>query len=247
MSMELMVKAMKTKVGSPLRKLVLLKLADNANDQGECWPSYQYIADQCEISKRSAMNHIEALLEAGFLTKTVRKGVKGNSSNVYLLNLDAKPVNNGGENPAPPSAGDSLGSANAAPPSANAAPGGSANAAPGISHFLEPVNEPVNEALVVPSKLKKPKRASGVPDEFLVDQRMLDWLSANQITTDWQIETNKFLDHHRAKGSKMADWVAAWRTWMRNSLTFAQSRPMPPASTKQQVSESLTNIHDTDW
>ncbi|MFS1524472.1 helix-turn-helix domain-containing protein, partial [Microbulbifer sp. 2304DJ12-6] len=53
--MELMVKAMKVKVGNPLRKLVLLKLADNANDQGECWPSYQHVADQCEISRRSAM------------------------------------------------------------------------------------------------------------------------------------------------------------------------------------------------
>ena len=51
MSMELMVKAMKVKVGNPLRKLVLLKLADNASDHGECWPSYQHIADQCEISE----------------------------------------------------------------------------------------------------------------------------------------------------------------------------------------------------
>lgn len=48
MSMDLMVKAMKTKVGNPLRKLVLVKLADNASDQGECWPSYQHIADQAD-------------------------------------------------------------------------------------------------------------------------------------------------------------------------------------------------------
>ena len=58
MSMELMVKAMKAKVGNPLRKLVLIKLADNANDQGECWPSYQNIAEQCEITRRSVMNHV---------------------------------------------------------------------------------------------------------------------------------------------------------------------------------------------
>jgi hypothetical protein len=64
MSMDLMVQAMKIKVGNPLRKLVLLKLADNASDL-ECWPSYQHIADQCEISKRSVMNHIEALCECG--------------------------------------------------------------------------------------------------------------------------------------------------------------------------------------
>lgn len=69
MSMDLMVQAMKIKVGNPLRKLVLLKLADNASDLGECWPSYQHIADQCEISKRSVMNHIEALCECGLIKK----------------------------------------------------------------------------------------------------------------------------------------------------------------------------------
>ncbi len=85
MSMELMVKAMKIRVGNPLRKLVLIKLADNASDQGECWPSYQHIADQCEISKRSVMNHIAALCESGLVKKVTRKGEKGNSSNIYLL------------------------------------------------------------------------------------------------------------------------------------------------------------------
>lgn len=140
MSMLLMVKAMQSKVGNPLRKLVLIKLADNANDQGECWPSYQYIADQCEMSKRSVMAHIEALTEAGFLRKELRLGgVKGNKSNVYTLMI--------------PSAGDSLGvvqeihhpSANAAPPSAGDSLPPSAGAAPRICHSLEPVKEPVIE------------------------------------------------------------------------------------------------------
>lgn len=140
MSMELMVKAMKAKVGNPLRKLVLIKLADNASDQGECWPSYQHIAEQCEISKRSAMSHIDALCDAGFVIKQSRRGPKGNATNVYILNFD-------GANAAPPGAGDSLGSAGAAPPP-------SAGAAPGISHSFEPVKEPVNNP--IRSTAKKP-------------------------------------------------------------------------------------------
>ncbi|HED3808660.1 TPA: helix-turn-helix domain-containing protein [Serratia marcescens] len=88
MSMNLMAKAMSIKVGNPLRKLVLIKLADNANDKGECWPSYQHIADQCEISKRSVMRHIDDLCVAGILRKEYRPGPKGNSSNVYHLSLD---------------------------------------------------------------------------------------------------------------------------------------------------------------
>ena len=135
-----MVKAMKTKVGNPLRKLVLIKLADNANDMGECWPSYQHVADQCEISKRSVMNHINTLCGAGLLRKEIRKGgPKGNSSNVYYLTLSG--------------AADSLGvvqqihqgSAPGSPPSAADSLGGSAGDAPRNSHSFESVKEPVTE------------------------------------------------------------------------------------------------------
>ena len=88
MSMALMVKAMSIKVGNPLRKLVLIKLADNSSDVGECWPSYQHIADQCEISRRSVVTHIEALCEAGLLKKDSRMGPQGKRSNLYILTLN---------------------------------------------------------------------------------------------------------------------------------------------------------------
>ncbi|HDO6807490.1 helix-turn-helix domain-containing protein [Klebsiella pneumoniae] len=141
MSMDLMVQAMKIKVGNPLRKLVLLKLADNASDLGECWPSYQHIADQCEISKRSVMNHIQALCECGLIKKELRTGPKGNSSNVYQLNLrSARDSPGGSANRSLPGATDSL-------LGAGDSPGGNAGAAPRISHSFEPVNESVNEPI----------------------------------------------------------------------------------------------------
>jgi DNA-binding transcriptional ArsR family regulator len=142
-----MVAAMKIRVGNPLRKLVLIKLADNASDLGECWPSYQHIADQCEISKRSVMNHITTLCEAGLLRKEIRKGgPKGNSSNVYFLTLD------GGAPPAPGVVQQiHQGSAAGSPPSESPAPGGSAGAAPRTSHSSESVNEPVIEPVATPA------------------------------------------------------------------------------------------------
>ncbi|CNK74747.1 Uncharacterised protein [Yersinia mollaretii] len=90
MSMDLMVKAFKVPVGNPLRKLILVKLADNANDQGECWPSYGNIANLCECSKSAVKSHITALIEMGIVKKENRLGVnngKGNTSNVYYLNI----------------------------------------------------------------------------------------------------------------------------------------------------------------
>ncbi|EAU9814058.1 helix-turn-helix domain-containing protein [Salmonella enterica] len=126
MSMTLMARAMAIKTGNPIRKLVLIKLADNANDNGECWPSYQHIADHCECSRSAVRSHIDALIGMGVLTKENRMGInngKGNTSNVYYLNLD---------NPMPPKS--------TGMPLENTPPmpcGGTRT-----SHSFEPVNEP---------------------------------------------------------------------------------------------------------
>lgn len=186
MSMELMVKAMKVKVGNPLRKLVLLKLADNASDHGECWPSYQHIADQCEISKRSVMIHIDALCECGLVKKELRPGPKGNSSNVYRLDFS--------------SAGDSLGdSANRSLPGAADSPRsagdslwGSAGAAPRISHSFEPVNESVIEP-----------KYNGSSDNHSENRSSKENYS-NEFEQAWQAYPK------RAGGNSKA---AAWKAW----------------------------------
>ena len=130
MSMRLMVQAMNCKVGNPARKLVLLKLADNANDDGICFPSYQYIADKCEMTRRSAISHIEYLIKMGLVSKKERKNKDGSISNLYFLHLEQ-----GSENFA-------LGSENISLGSENFALGGSENISPRTSHSLEPVNEP---------------------------------------------------------------------------------------------------------
>ena len=210
MSMDLMVQAMKIRVGNPLRKLVLLKLADNASDLGECWPSYQHIADQCEISKRSVMNHIEALCEGGLIKKELRTGPKGNSSNVYQLNLRSAGDSPGGSaNHSLPGAEDSLGSAGDSPGgsanhslpgaadslgSAGDSPGGSAGAAPRISHSFEPVIESVNE----------PIKHTGASADASAPARSAKQDYSPEFETAWQDYPK------RAGGNSKA---AAWKAW----------------------------------
>ena len=142
MSMTLMVKALKTKVGNPLRKLVLLKLADNANDQGECWPSYQYIADQCEMSKRSVMIHINKLIEDGLLRKEHRiGGEKFNKSNLYTLMIGAGDSLGVVQEIHHHSAGDSL--------------GGSAGDSPRTYHSSKPINKPSDQSKIAREELEE--------------------------------------------------------------------------------------------
>ncbi|EJJ9775978.1 helix-turn-helix domain-containing protein [Escherichia coli] len=163
MSMNLMAKAMNIKVGNPLRKLVLIKLADNANDNGECWPSYQHVADQCEVSRSTVKSHIRALEEMGLLKREFRRKGELNQSNVFYLTLDnaqqiqpesggagaarggAGAARGGGAGAARGGgAGAARGGAGAARGGAGAARGGGAGAAPRTYHSFEPVNEPKN-------------------------------------------------------------------------------------------------------
>ena len=138
-----MVKAMKTKVGNPLRKLVLIKLADNANDVGECWPSYQHIADQCEINRSTVRKHIKHLEEQRLLRIENREGPKGNSSNLYFLTLGGV-----GQNSTP-----------VGPESTGVGPQPTHPVGPEstrTSHSFEPVIEPVEQSVAdAPSAGKK--------------------------------------------------------------------------------------------
>ncbi|EHL7229554.1 helix-turn-helix domain-containing protein, partial [Escherichia coli] len=93
-------------------------LADNANDNGECWPSYQHVADQCEVSRSTVKSHIRALEEMGLLKREFRRKGELNQSNVFYLTLD---------------------NAQQIQPES-----GGAGAAPRTYHSFEPVNEPKN-------------------------------------------------------------------------------------------------------
>lgn len=198
MSMLLMVHAMKTKVGNPLRKLVLIKLADNASDDGQCWPSYQHIADQCEISTRSVMRHVDALCDAGLLRKETRPGPKGNTSNLYTLMLS--------------DAARSVGVTQCHKGGDRESLGGSDRESPRTSHSLEPVNEPVS-----PSAPKRQK-VTFEDGEFTVHD--CDLIDA------WHASYGKHhVDHEIAKAkawviatkSKKKHWARFLNNWLANS------------------------------
>lgn len=55
-------------------KLVLLALADCANDEGGCWPSMRTLVSKCSKSERTVQAAIKALVDAGHLTRDERLG-----------------------------------------------------------------------------------------------------------------------------------------------------------------------------
>lgn len=59
-------------------KIVLLALADRADDEGHCWPGIASLSKKCGLSERSVQRSIQSLVEAGHLT---RKDVPGKGCN----------------------------------------------------------------------------------------------------------------------------------------------------------------------
>lgn len=71
------------------QKLVLIMLAERHNkDSGRCDPSHERLADDCGLTRRSVMDQVKKLEEAGYIRSMAR--AKGNLklSNHYVLNLD---------------------------------------------------------------------------------------------------------------------------------------------------------------
>lgn len=66
---------------SPAQKAVLISLADQANDDGYCWPSIKTISTRTCLSERAVQGAIRWLSEAGVLRASERSG----TSTVYQI------------------------------------------------------------------------------------------------------------------------------------------------------------------
>lgn len=241
MSIKYLAYAFDARVNNPLRKLVLLKLCDNANDSGECWPSFQHIADQCEISRRSAINHIQALIDCGFLVSEARFKSGEQTTNMYKINKDALLGGSAGaappsESPAPPPVQELH------PPSAGAAP----------RTVIEPSNRTVKE-----SKPSAGKLDYSVWGDFIDQQLLNDWLIVRKTkraaVTQTVLDTTA-LEFKKASGfgytvnDCLRCWVSAgWQgfkfEWMQNQIAKGNNY----GANKQTNQQRGLDPDDTSW
>ena len=76
----------------PGEKLVLLALADRANDDGECWPGRESLAGKCSMGLRTIDGHIQSLQNKGLLQVEHRRDGKKIKTNLYRLFIGSQPV-----------------------------------------------------------------------------------------------------------------------------------------------------------
>lgn len=65
--------------------LLMLAIADMANDDGLCWPGIKHLANKVRLKERQTINLINELEEKGYLTRKRRQS----TSNVYQIEMGA--------------------------------------------------------------------------------------------------------------------------------------------------------------
>jgi hypothetical protein len=88
MSIDLINAAFKRGPSNASQRLVLIALADNANDQGLCWPKLSLIARKACVSQRTAIRILDALEADGWISRerrAVKNGRRNGRINRYLV------------------------------------------------------------------------------------------------------------------------------------------------------------------
>lgn len=87
---------------------------------------------------------------------------------------------------------------------------------------------------------------------------MKDWARSNTPSINGHVETANFVDYWQSKAGKDAvkvDWVATWRTWMRNAEQRAPRKLHAVASNGQPVPKfdmpvpppGMTGAEELEW
>lgn len=86
MSIKLMQKVFEQQKLESTQKLIMLALADNANDEGFCYPSIRTLCQKTSLSNRTIIDHIRFLEVHGFLLTKKRNAQHGGRlSTLYVL------------------------------------------------------------------------------------------------------------------------------------------------------------------
>jgi hypothetical protein len=134
--------------------LVLLAIADMANDDMVCYPGKAHLSRKCRVGKRGLTAILQKLEESGELQILRRRAGQRNATNVYrvVVNQDSLPLVNR----------DSL-------------PGESGFTTPGESGFTTLVNRDSPKPLFNPKKETKEKQSDPTPFDLLIAKDEEQW------------------------------------------------------------------------
>jgi hypothetical protein len=229
MSVEAITWALKLKVERSTAKFVLVAMANCANNDLTCWPSVQYLSEATCQDRKTVLENIKRLKEAGYIVDTgLRCGLSAQVI-VYMLKnpengtVPKTGLSNGPENGSVKESQKRDGSENGTVPKTD---DDSAVFPVEQSRFSVETVPKTGHGTVrnqkEPSKNRQVARGSRLPSDWKLLGKHAK--AALEIEPQWseaeiRMIGDKFRDHWIAipgqKGCK-SDWDATWRNWCRN-------------------------------
>lgn len=211
MSVQAITKALALAGISPSEKLVLLVLANYADERLECWPSQVVLAADTCMTDRGVRKILAALEERGMVSRLERRRGDGyRAADLIRLNFDVSPERRSEE----PRSAEQI---SPEPESILTGTG-----FPAVRHVKEPSEEPSPSG--EGRRRATARKSSRCPPTFRPS------LAAASIATDLGLsdadlagELAQFRDHEFR--SPRSDWDAAFRNWLRKASPRARGSP----------------------
>ncbi len=224
------------------RKLLLLYLAERANNEGECFPGVDSISAATRLDPRTVLYGLADLQDEGLLAIERRVNARGHrTSNRYRLAL-AHRLPKPGAGPAEPwpieIEAASL-SANVAPrvdPGLSATAAGLSVSSAGLSAKAPPEPERENQKVNRQRESARARAAAGAAcslPEFLEMTEIQEAAVARRMPPAILEDClQKFIDHHETRRHTPATWQRMALRWIKAEQFDAPSAPPPTAAAR---------------
>ncbi len=230
-----MAQAIKAKGLSTTEKFIFLMICNYTDENGECYPSVDRLAEDCVVNERTVRRVIKSLCEKGYIRKTERFKNGVQTSNLYHVNpskngcvteshhIDASQsrIEHTKANPS-----------NFHPDTESGYPdteseiGVTQSQGGGDTESPKPINESINR-----KKIYKKKKIS--ISEFLekegeeeLHQKCRDFaLKKNYTKENFQKEYDRYKTHFQANNQKYQNWYLVFTKWVNNQYSmFSQGK-----------------------
>jgi hypothetical protein len=233
-------------VEEPVEVLILVAMAERAADDGTTtYQSVATIASKARISVRTCQTKLRKLEDAGIISRGDQQHAAHLPGNRRPVVYDLAVHLSRGADSAP----QEIRGAESALRGADSELRGAEQGTLGVQLFAD--NSSLNSSLSDSSKDSSAAKVSRlnlpVPDPFVVTEELVDWAKMETPLVNTTLETPKFVDWHKSKGSKYKDWTAAWRNWMRNAQNYAIRDAGTRQSPRQVVPESRLGLKYDEW
>lgn len=208
---------------TPTEKLLLIALANYADEEFRCFPSQRRLAEETCLSERTIRTALATLEASGMISRAERwRADRSRASDLVTLKFAFTQFAGGGATVS--------GGVGQPLPGGGATASGLTTFEPSINHHLEPVEAQAPAPKVDP-------KGSRLPDNWFPSISDVEWADGFTPQT-LATEADKFRDYWRAvpgaKGRKL-DWDATWRNWIRRS---AENRNAQRPDAKQSAQEA---------